>query len=237
MRLNRKVLVVDDEPDLIELVSYNLSQAGYDVITATNGFDAIQVAAAQKPNLILLDVMMPELPGTEVARRLRADPRTGAIPIVMLTAKGTESDQLTGLALGADDYIVKPFSMKVLLARIDAVLRRANEAGAPEWLEAEGVRMNLESLEVFVDGEPAPFTPTEFRLLAALVNAGGRTLSRDDLVRKGMGPGVAVTDRAIDVHIAAVRRKLGPRANMVQTVRGAGYRVVAQAGHEHSHGA
>ncbi|TVQ63089.1 MAG: response regulator [Phycisphaerales bacterium] len=225
MRLSPKILVVDDEPDLIELVSYNLSQAGYEVFRACNGFEAIEVATKQKPNLILLDVMMPEIQGTEVARRLRADPRTGSIPIIMLTARASEADQLTGLSVGADDYVVKPFSIKVLLARIDAVLRRVSEGSAPEGLTIGDVRLDLDSQEVFVADESAQFTPTEFRLLAALIQANGRTLTREDLVRKGMGPGVTVTDRAIDVHIAAVRRKLGDRAGLVQTVRGAGYRI------------
>lgn len=235
MRLNRKVLIVDDEPDLIELVSYNLEQAGYDVISASDGFRALQLATEHKPNLVLLDVMMPEMQGAEVARRLRADPRTGSTPIIMLTARGTEHDQLTGLSAGADDYIVKPFSMKVLLARMDAVLRRAAETAHPGELIIDGVRLDLDSHEVHVDDKPAQFTPTEFRLLAGLVQANGRVLTRDDLVRKGMGPGVAVTDRAIDVHIAAVRRKLGKHANLVETVRGLGYRIASKPEPDSAH--
>lgn len=225
----RRILVVDDEPDLVELVSYNLSQQGYEVFHESNGFDAIRVASQHVPDLIVLDVMMPEIPGTEVARRLRANPTTAGIPILMLTARASEGDQLAGLSVGADDYVVKPFSMRVLLARVEALLRRAPKQATAQRLAVGGVLLDLGTHEVLVDGEAQSFTPTEFRLLAALLNASGRVLDRDELIEKGMGPGVAVTDRAIDVHIAAVRRKLGKHSAMVQTVRGVGYRIVKDA--------
>lgn len=227
--MQRRVLVVDDEPDLVELVSYNLSQQGYEVLHESNGFDAIRAASQQVPDLIILDVMMPEIPGTEVARRLRANPSTAGIPILMLTARASEGDQLAGLSVGADDYVVKPFSMRVLLARVEALLRRAPKQDGPQRLIVGGLLLDLGTHEVLVDGEAQSFTPTEFRLLAALLSASGRVLDRDELIEKGMGPGVAVTDRAIDVHIAAVRRKLGKHSAMVQTVRGVGYRIVKDA--------
>lgn len=218
-------LIVDDEPDLVTLVSYNLESAGFRVITASNGHDAVRVATSQKPNIIILDVMMPETPGTEVARRLRADPRTAGIPIIMLTARAAETDQLAGLALGADDYMTKPFSMRVLLARVDALLRRVGPTDTPSLLTLGPIAVDLDTHEARVDGATMTLTPTEFRLLAALLQARGKALDRDELISRGMGPGVAVTDRAIDVHIAAVRKKLGRHADIVQTVRGVGYRA------------
>ena len=227
LRSRRRILLVDDEPDLVDLVSYNLIQAGFDVTHRANGFDAIRAASEHSPDLIILDVMMPEIPGTEVARRLRANPHTAGIPILMLTARAGEADQLAGLAVGADDYVVKPFSMRVLLARVEALLRRAPKIDTPSRLTLAGVSLDLETHEVEVDNEKQSFTPTEFRLLAALLAAQGKVLDREELIAKGMGPGVAVTDRAIDVHIAAVRRKLGRYSNMVHTVRGVGYRLVA----------
>lgn len=230
LRSQNLVLVVDDEPDLVELVSYNLELAGYRVISADNGFDAIRLVASQSPSIVVLDVMMPEISGTEVARRLRANPKTRDVPIVMLTARATESDQVAGLATGADDYVVKPFSMRVLLARIEAALRRAPGAAGPSALRCGDVMLDLDRHEARVGDALVSLTPTEFRLLAALIQADGRVLHRDELITRGMGPGVAVTDRAIDVHIAAVRRKLGPAGDLVQTVRGVGYRITTPAG-------
>ncbi len=227
MRETPRVLVVDDEPDLVELLSYNLRQAGYEAIGARNGLEALQAAARHNPHLIVLDIMMPELSGIEVARRLRADPRMARTPIIMLTARAGEQDQVAGLSTGADDYVTKPFSPKVLLARIEAVLRRAADTGAPSRLTLGPVVMDLDTHEVAVDDKPVTLTPTEFRLLAALIQARGRVLSRDQMIARGMGPGITVTGRAIDVHIAAVRRKLGPHEGIVQTVRGVGYRAVA----------
>lgn len=226
MRASPLVLIVDDEPDLVELLSYNLQKAGYETMTASSGQEALRAITRLTPSIALLDVMMPEMTGTELARRLRTDPKTSRIPIIMLTAKATEHDQLTGLAMGADDYITKPFSMKVVLARIEAVLRRSGGPTTDTRLTMGPVSMDLDAHEVYVDGEQKPFTPTEFRLLAALIQAGGRVLSREQLITRGMGPGITVTGRAIDVHIAAVRRKLGAHENIVQTVRGVGYRAV-----------
>lgn len=229
--LNQPVaLVVDDEPDLVELVSYNLEQAGFRVVAASNGFDAIRQASLHNPNIIILDVMMPEITGTEVARRLRSNPKTSAIPIIMLTARATDGDQIAGLSAGADDYVLKPFSMRVLLARVDAAIRRAPDSRTPTALSVGPISLDLDRHEARVGGALVALTPTEFRLLAALIQAGGKVLHRDELINKGMGPGVAVTDRAIDVHIAAVRRKLGAAGDMVQTVRGVGYRIMLGAG-------
>ncbi|MGD9693583.1 MAG: response regulator transcription factor [Phycisphaerales bacterium] len=228
MQRRPRVLVVDDEPDLVDLVSMNLEGAGYDVLRAGDGLEGLHAARAEQPDLVILDVMMPEMSGVEVARRLRADPRTSSTPVLMLTARASEGDQVSGLASGADDYITKPFSMRVLLARVEAALRRAPKRQAQSVLRLASVEVNLETHEAFTNGERAPLTPTEFRLLAALIDAGGRVLNRDALIEKGMGPGVAVTDRAIDVHVAALRKKLGPNSWLIRTVRGVGYRATAE---------
>jgi len=221
------ILVVDDERDLVELLSVNLEAAGYTVIPAYKGDDALRKASEHVPTLVLLDLMMPGLSGTEVARRLRADPRTSRIPIIMLTARAAEADQIVGLSVGADDYITKPFSFKVLLARIEAILRRTTAEPPQDSLTLGAVRLDLAAHEAYADGALLKLTPTEYRLLAAMIEAAGRTLSRAQLVECAMGPGIAVTDRVIDVHIAALRRKLGCYADMVRTVRGVGYRAIA----------
>lgn len=237
----KHILVVDDERDLTETLSYALAKAGYDVSVAAAGRQALDAVGARSPDLILLDVMLPELSGTEVAGRLRANPQTAAIPIIMLTAKGEEVDQLVGLAVGADDYIPKPFSMKVLLARIEAVLRRTGRGAGPgetRALVVGPVRLDLETHEATVAGEPVKFTLTEFRLLSSLMQAGGRVLGRAALMSKAMGAGVMVTDRTIDVHVTSIRKKLGPAAGIIKTVRGVGYRatpdLTAPSEEEHS---
>ena len=228
------VLVVDDEKDLVELIAYNLKRNGYDVLTANSGDAAIDVAKSERPSLVLLDLMLPGTSGTEVARRLKADARTRAIPIVMLTAKSEETDVVVGLTLGADDYVTKPFSMKILLARLGSVLRRAEAAPAGDGgdgpaassagvLKAGPLAIDPAKHEVTVDGEAVKLTLTEFKLLSALVSARGRVLTRDQLMDKAMGVDVAVTDRAIDVHVTAIRKKLGPAHWLVRTVRGVGY--------------
>lgn len=230
MAPRRHVLVVDDERDLVELVAMNLNRSGYQTSVAVDGRAALQIASSRRFDLILLDLMLPELTGTEVAQRLRANPATAHVPIIMLTARGEEVDQLVGLALGADDYITKPFSVKVLLARIEAVLRRASTPRTEsQRLTLGGVEINLETHDVTVGGEPIKLTLTEFRLLAALAQASGRVLSRSNLISRAIGPGITVTERTIDVHMTSIRKKLGSHADMIRTVRGVGYRAVADA--------
>jgi DNA-binding response OmpR family regulator len=232
----RTILVVDDERDLVDLISYNLTRHGYGVLTALDGNDALDIATRELPDLVILDLMMPGIDGTEVARRLKSDPRTNQIPIVMLTAKGEETDVVVGLTIGADDYVTKPFSMKILLARISTVLRRNEPApvlvGAGGGVGVDGTALKAGPLtidtakhEVTVDGESVKLTLTEFKLLAALVGARGRVLTRDQLMDKAMGTDVFVTDRAIDVHVTAIRKKLGKANYLVHTVRGVGYRL------------
>jgi two-component system phosphate regulon response regulator PhoB len=232
------VLVVDDEQDLVELIGLNLERNGIDALPAANGEAALNLARRHRPDLILLDLMLPGLDGTEVAGRLREDEKLRSVPIVMLTAKGEESDELVGLTLGADDYITKPFSPKVLMARIKAVLRRAQNApvappepavkaddDAPGLLTAGPLEMDVDQHEVRAAGRPVRLTLTEFKLLRALVEGRGRVLSRDRLMDKAMGTDVFVTDRAIDVHVTAIRKKLGNASWLVHTVRGVGYRL------------
>jgi two-component system alkaline phosphatase synthesis response regulator PhoP len=227
----KTILVVDDEKDLLELISYNLQRNGYEVLTAANGAVALEMAQRQVPDMVLLDLMLPGLDGTEVARRMKADPRTANIPIIMLTAKAEETDVVVGLTIGADDYVTKPFSPKVLLARMNTVLRRtestASSAGSGEagLLKAGSLVIDTNKHDVTVDGEPVKLTLTEFKLLTALVTARGRVLTRDQLMDKAMGTDVFVTDRAIDVHVTAIRKKLGTANWMIHTVRGVGYRL------------
>ena len=226
----KRVLVVDDEKDIAELITYNLRRHGFDVINAFDGNEALDLAAHESPDLILLDLMLPGVDGIEVARRLKADGRTAPIPVIMLTAKAEETDVVVGLTLGADDYITKPFSPKILLARVNTVLRRSERADASQESEAGILKAGPLSIdtakhEVVVDGEAVKLTLTEFKLLAALVAARGRVLTRDQLMDKAMGTDVFVTDRAIDVHVTAIRKKLGGASWLVHTVRGVGYRL------------
>jgi len=225
----KRILVVDDEKDLLELIVYQLQRNGYDVLTAANGNDALAVAKRELPDLLILDLMLPGMDGTEVARRLKADPKTASLPIVMLTAKSEETDVVVGLTLGADDYVTKPFSMKILLARVTTILRRGEASAQPEdggpILKTGPLSIDPSKHDVTVDGESIKLTLTEFKLLTAIVNARGRVLSRDQLMDKAMGTDVFVTDRAIDVHITAIRKKLGSASWLVHTVRGVGYQL------------
>lgn len=229
MTTRKHILVVDDEKDLVELLVYNLKKAGFETSAAYSGRQALEAIATRRPDLVVLDIMLPELSGTEIASRIRTNPATAGVPIVMLTAKGEEVDQLVGLTVGADDYITKPFSVKVLIARIEAVLRRTSKVWTDQKSLSLGpVEINLETHEVSVAGEIIKVTLTEFRILASLVQASGRVLSRAVLMSKAMGPGVTVTDRTIDVHVTAIRKKLGEHAGIVKTVRGVGYRATLE---------
>lgn len=227
MNEHKNILIVDDERDLVELLTINLQKAGYQTSSALNGRQALASLDASPPDLVLLDLMLPELSGIEVARRIRTNPQTAEIPIIMLTAKGAEADQLAGLTMGADDYVPKPFSMRVLLARIEAVLRRtAKPAGSSKVFSLGTIVLNTDTHLATVDNVPVKLTLTEFRLLCALIQASGRILSRAVLMQRAMGPGVTVTERTIDVHVTSIRKKLGVHAAKVKTVRGVGYRMV-----------
>jgi DNA-binding response OmpR family regulator len=226
-----RILVVEDEPDLQELVRHNLARERYDVVTAGDGETALRETRRRVPDLVVLDLMLPGIDGLEVCRRLKSDPRTGSVPIVMLTAKGEETDVVVGLTLGADDYVTKPFSMKILMARLSTVLRRAEVTGGgggepdAQLIKAGPLTIDTSKHEITVNTEPVKLTLTEFKLLTALAQARGRVLTRDQLMDKAMGADVFVTDRAIDVHVTAIRKKLGAAHWLVHTVRGVGYRL------------
>ena len=231
----KRILVVDDEQDIAELLDFNLKKQGFTTTVARNGREAIAEIKRQTPDLVILDVMMPELSGIEVLGRLRSQPETASLPVIMLTAKGEEIDELVGLSLGADDYIPKPFSMKILIARVEAILRRSSVASIPaadrnpaDFVELGPLRLDLSTHEATVDATPIHLTLTEFRVLSSLLEASGRVLSRAALISKAIGPGITVTERTIDVHVTAIRKKLGPQSGMIHTVRGVGYRISLQ---------
>lgn len=222
-----KILVVEDEADLREVLQYNLTREGYRVLLAENGADGLRKARKEVPDLLLLDLMLPDLDGLEICRRLKKDPVTASLPIIIVTAKGEESDVVLGLGVGADDYVSKPFSPRELLARVKAVLRRG-----PQREEAEAVRrivrgpltIDAQRHEVLLEGQEVRFTATEFRLLQFLALHPGRVFTRDQLMRRVMGEEVVLVDRNVDVHVRAVRSKLGAHRDLVETVRGVGYR-------------
>jgi two-component system phosphate regulon response regulator PhoB len=223
----QKILVVEDEPDILEVVEYNLAREGFRVVTARNGEDGLESARQELPDAVLLDLMLPGMDGLEVCRRLRADEVTRAIPVVMVTARGEETDVVVGLELGADDYVVKPFSPRELIARLRAVLRRVEaqkQAVDRARLEFPGLVVDRARHEVVVSGSPAIFTPTELRLLHFLASHPGRVFTRDQLVSRAIGEHAVVLDRNIDVHVRSIRRKLGAERERVETVRGVGYR-------------
>jgi two-component system, OmpR family, alkaline phosphatase synthesis response regulator PhoP len=225
------ILVVDDERDILELVKYNLEKEGYRVTTVASGEDALSQARTRIPDLVVLDLMLPGVDGLEVCRRLKTDPRTIAIPIVMLTAKGTEADVVTGLELGASDYVTKPFSPRVLTARVRAVLRRGDDTES----EATTVRTGDLAIhpgrhQVLAGDSPVELTATEFRILLHLARRPGWVFTRQQLVDAAQGDDAFagdrfVTDRSVDVHIVSLRRKLGPAGAAIETVRGVGYRL------------
>ena len=220
-----KVLVVDDEKDIVDLLEYHLKRENYTVLSAKDGEAAMRVAREDRPDLILLDLMLPGVDGLEVCRLLKADPTTSAIRVIMLTAKGEEADIVAGLELGADDYVPKPFSPRVLMARVKAVLRRGGEPAAEEALLKIGdLLVDPARHEVKVRGELCELTATEFKLLHHMAQRPGRVFTRDQLINAARGDDVVVVDRTVDVHVAALRRKLGPCGDFIETVRGVGYR-------------
>lgn len=225
-----QILVVDDEASIRELLSFNLKKNGYSVETAADGREALAKAAGM--DLVLLDIMLPEDDGLEVCHRLKADPQTSGIPIIMLTAKAEEIDRVLGLELGADDYVVKPFSMRELLARVKAVLRRSakdsqSEKGREETLKIGGLRLDFSSYQAWLHDEPIALTPKEYELLKLLVTNPGRAFTRDELLERIWGYEYYGDTRTVDVHIRHLRAKLKGDENIskaIETVRGIGYR-------------
>lgn len=221
-----KILVVEDEEDILELVRYNLAKEGYRISLCTCGEDALKKVLDEKPDLIILDLMLPGVDGLEVCRRLKGDPQTQHIPVIMLTAKSEESDIVVGLGMGADDYITKPFSPRVLLARVRAVLRRPTpfEASSQKVIVRGDITIDAIRHCVLIRNKPVELTVTEFGLLYFLAQKPGWVFTREQIVDNVKGRDYAVTDRAVDVQIVGLRRKLGPYGKLIETVRGVGYR-------------
>jgi two-component system, OmpR family, alkaline phosphatase synthesis response regulator PhoP len=222
-----RILAVDDEEDLLELLRYNLAKESFDVRTATTGEQALRALAGGGVDLGLLGLMLPGMDGREVCRAIKADGRTAGVPIIMVTAKGEETDVVKGLALGADDYVTKPFSPKVLVARVQAVLRRRAKGEPPTPLVLEVGEMSIceERREVLVHGRDAGLTATEFDLLRVLARRRGSVFTRTQIIDAVKGADRAVTERSVDVHVVSLRRKLGTAGVLIETVRGIGYRM------------
>jgi DNA-binding response OmpR family regulator len=221
----QSVLVVEDEQDILNLLRFNLQNSGFEVITSADGREALELARKYEPDLILLDIMIPGLDGFEVCRELRSDPKTRGVPVIMLTARGEEVDRIVGLELGADDYVVKPFSPRELALRVKAVLRRgeAGEAGGKSW-QRDRMKVDFERHIVEVNGRDVALTATEFKLLTEIIQAKGKVLTRDSLLSRVWGYEFEGYARTVDTHVRRLRQKLGAYAGLVETVRGVGYR-------------
>ena len=229
----KKILVIEDEADILEVIEYNLKREGFKVVCVGDGEAGVTMARSLAPDLILLDLMLPGLDGIEVCQKLKGDSVTGAIPIIMVTAKGEESDIVLGLGVGADDYVTKPFSPKELIARVKAVIRRGPIKGAMDGddrVVQDDLVIDIGRHEVLVAGKSVTMTPSELRLLQLLASHPGRVFTRDQLLSRVIGGGAYVIDRNIDVHIRGVRTTLGSHRDMVETVRGVGYRFRTQEG-------
>jgi DNA-binding response OmpR family regulator len=224
-----KILVVDDEPDAVELIEFNLKSAGYDVVTATDGEEALKKARSVLPQVIVLDLMLPEVDGLEVCKILRRDPRTAGIPIIMVTAKAAEIDRVLGLELGADDYVTKPFSPRELVLRVKRLLRTGQGAeDKPDRIEFKEICLDVPRHQATVKGKTIDLTATEFKLLAVLMQRRGRVQSRDQLLRDVWEYDALIDTRTVDTHMRRLREKLGPAARFLDTVRGVGYRFIEE---------
>jgi two-component system phosphate regulon response regulator PhoB len=221
------VLIVDDEPDLRSLLDFNFRSGGFETALASNGEEALRLVAQRLPDLVLLDLMLPDLPGTEICRRLKSDPRTRDVPVIMLTARGDEIDRIVGFEVGADDYVTKPFSAREVVLRARAILRRAVARPAERPVERVGaIRVDDEAHRVFIDGEEAALTPLEFKLLRTLMTRLGRVQSRERLLQDVWEMSTEVETRTVDTHMKRLREKLGSARDLIETVRGIGYRMI-----------
>ena len=220
------IIAVDDEEDILELVRYNLVREGYQVICVSSGEECLKKTRSEKPDLIVLDLMLPGMDGLEVAKKLKSDPDARYTPIIMLTAKGEEADIVTGLELGADDYITKPFSPRILIARVRAVIRRKKEKTNHDisFIQIHDIVINLHKREILANGKHIDLTFTEFQVLHYLVKRPGWVFTRDQIVDAVRGDNYPVTDRSVDVQIVGLRKKLGSCGRYIETVRGVGYR-------------
>ncbi len=231
------VLLCDDERDLLSVLDFNLRAAGFETILATRGEEALLALKRRVPDLVLLDLMLPDLAGTEVCRRIKADPRTRHVPVVMLTAKGEAVDRVVGFELGADDYVTKPFSVRELVLRLKAVLRRAGGGRSVERpRERVGpIRVDVEAHRAFVESGEMDLTPLEFRLLTTFMSRLGRVQSREQLLEDVWEMSPDVETRTVDTHVKRLREKLGAGRDLLETVRGIGYRMVDPADKEEGH--
>lgn len=222
----KKILVIEDEADLREILKSNLAKEGYAVLAAKDGETGVKLARSESPDAIILDLMLPGMDGLQVCRLLKRDALTAGIPVLMATAKAEDVDVVTGLEVGADDYIAKPFSVRVLVARLRNVLRRRQDAKqeTTSVIQARDLVIDPTRHEVLLKGKPLDLTFTEFRVLSLLAGHPGRVFTRDQIVTAVHGESYPVTDRAVDVQIVGLRRKLGPRGESIETVRGVGYR-------------
>jgi two-component system phosphate regulon response regulator PhoB len=226
-----QILVVEDERDIARVIAYNLKQAGFDVVTAGDGETAMRAAREEPFDLVILDLMLPGISGTEVCRRLKQSPQTARTPILMLTAKGEELDRVVGFELGADDYVVKPFSVRELILRVQAILRRGSSAEAQEERVQFGVlRFDRAAHRAWVEAAEVALTAREFKLLTTFYDRRGRVLSRDTVLDDVWGTDTDVTERNVDTHVKRLREKLGAAGDYVETVRGVGYRFRAEPG-------
>lgn len=226
-----RILVVDDEPDAIELIRFNLKASGYEVLTAEDGEEALAKARKFSPDMILLDVMLPEIDGLEVCKILRRDPATASLPIIMLTAKASEIDRVLGLEFGADDYVTKPFSPRELMLRVRNLLKRKESLKEEvERFQVRDIQLDVSKYEVKIMGQPIDLTPTEFKLLQILMERKGRVQSRDRLLQDVWGYDQLIDTRTVDTHVRRLREKMGEAADYVTTVRGVGYRLMEPAG-------
>ncbi|HEY4782294.1 MAG TPA: response regulator transcription factor [Chthoniobacterales bacterium] len=226
--MRETILVVDDEADVLDLVRYHLNRAGFDVDVASSGTAALLAARQRRPDAIVLDIMLPQMSGTEVFRKLKLEIDTAQIPVLMLTAKGLLSERIAGLELGVDDYITKPFSPRELVLRVRNLLRRIRETRTSAIVEVDGFCLNKSNFEITVQGRRLELTTTEFKLLATLVERRGRTLSRETLLQDVWGYENAIDTRTVDTHVRRLREKLGGAASRIVTVRGEGYRFLPQ---------
>ncbi|MDR1479798.1 MAG: response regulator transcription factor [Planctomycetaceae bacterium] len=231
-----RILIIEDEADILSMVSLRLKSRGYEVCGAESGLVGLKLISEWEPDLVLLDLMLPELGGLELLRRVRSDKRYAKMPILIVSALGEESDVVVGLELGADDYLSKPFNMSILVARVNALLRRArvdvdefesdpNDNKTSKSIVIGSLRVETENYKAFIDDKQIILTGTEYRLLLALVTANGRVLTRNQLIDSAIGNDAIVIDRTIDVHLASLRNKLGKMREIVETVRGVGYRA------------
>ena len=228
-----RILVVEDERDIAALISYHLTKDGYRVRTAEGGVEALEALSAERPDLVVLDLMLPGLSGYEILEQMRGQQELSDVPVIILTARRDESERIKGLELGADDYLTKPFSPRELVLRVGAVLRRAQSppiAGATRMLRGGGVIVDLNATSVSVDGEEVELTPTEYRLLVSLLERRGRVQSRQQLLDAAWDVQAKIETRTVDMHVQRLRSKLGPSGDWIETVRGFGYRFRAQEG-------